>query len=279
MMQTYSQRLLPPFSGQIQIAESKKARALTFDGKNWEIQFPHQQKKHGKIAQQGYMRVAHINDGKTKQVAIPSFINASETQARLQEVSHFLDEVALPFRARDHYEYWLLDEKDEAPLALIFSCCEAGQMVSFPSRPEWTALPSSLMKIKSTPDEESYAAAPVNYRVERMVAKRAGWKPKARWFRKRQNDFGDFPPCLLREDWDDEESQDLCHRYIQRQAPRLLMLHGLPDTERQRLEQAARPYALEVERFFPLYPEVVDNKLITSLRVEARMRRAAGNRS
>jgi hypothetical protein len=31
----------------------------------------------------------------------------------------------------------------------------------------------------------------------------------------------------------------------------------------------------DVERFYPLYPEVVDNGLLTAARVEARVRRAA----
>jgi hypothetical protein len=30
----------------------------------------------------------------------------------------------------------------------------------------------------------------------------------------------------------------------------------------------------DVERFYPLYPEVVDHQLLTTARVEARMRRA-----
>ena len=39
MIKAYSQRLMPPYSGQVQIAESDRARALTMDGENWEIHF------------------------------------------------------------------------------------------------------------------------------------------------------------------------------------------------------------------------------------------------
>lgn len=53
------------------------------------------------------------------------------------------------------------------------------------------------------------------------------------------------------------------------------MMQGLPRPVRQRLEQAARDHVFDVERFYPLYPEVVDKRLLTAARVEARLRRAS----
>ena len=35
----YSQRLTPPYSGQIQIVESERARAVSIDNETWEIHF------------------------------------------------------------------------------------------------------------------------------------------------------------------------------------------------------------------------------------------------
>ena len=52
------------------------------------------------------------------------------------------------------------------------------------------------------------------------------------------------------------------------------MLHGLPRKVRQRLEQTARDYVFDVEKFYPLYPEVVDNSRLNTARVEARLRHA-----
>jgi hypothetical protein len=52
------------------------------------------------------------------------------------------------------------------------------------------------------------------------------------------------------------------------------MLQGLPKPERERLEQATRDYAIEVDQFFALYPEVIDEKLMTALRAEAKLRLA-----
>jgi hypothetical protein len=76
-------------------------------------------------------------------------------------------------------------------------------------------------------------------------------------------------------DWESEEDRRLCQRYIERQAPRLLMLHGLKHDDRLRLEGYARQNALEVERFFPLYPAVADDELMSAICVEARLRLAA----
>lgn len=112
----------------------------------------------------------------------------------------------------------------------------------------------------------------MNYRLERLVAERAGFNPKAKWFTRRLNEEQSFPTFMLREDWQEEESADLCQRYLKRQSPRLLMLHGLNQELRRQLEINARPQALEVARFYPLYPEVVDQVLMNSTLVEARLR-------
>lgn len=81
---------------------------------------------------------------------------------------------------------------------------------------------------------------------------------------------------MIREDWEDRAHHEICQRYLSRQSTRLLMLHGLEDQERKRLERAAKPYAMEVLRFYPLYPEIVDDKLMRALLVEARLRASKG---
>ncbi len=265
MIKAYSQRLSPPYSGQIQIAESDRARAMSVDGEAWEFQF---------LRLNTYRRVAHIKHSELSKITSVSTQEGREVDERILELSEFLITANLPFPAEDIYEYWLLDEKDETPLALIFSCTKAEQMPTFPNRTEWTALPAAVMPITPTEDETQRCDSPVNYRLERLVAERAGSKPRARWFKRREHEPDEFPPLLLREDWQEEEHLDLCKRYINRQSTRLLMLHGLEREDRRRLEIAARPNAVEVERFYSLYPEVVDADLISALRVEARLRSA-----
>ncbi len=272
MIKTYSQRLLTPYYGLVQIAESERARALTVDGQTWEIQFL--RSGNGNQSRNNiFRRAVSISDSEIKQKKLDALLENQTVDERILELTDFLANVTLPFPAVDHFEYWLLDSSDQSPLALIFSCKESEQMEAYPSRPEWTALPAAVMPIEVTEDEKSYAAAPVNYRLERLVAERAGFNPKAKWFT-RLNEEQSFPSFMLREDWKEEESTDLCQRYLKRQSPRLLMLNGLSQELRRQLEINARPFALEVARFYSLYPEVVDQTLMNSILVEARLRSA-----
>jgi len=283
MIKTYSQRLLPPYYGQAQIAESERARALTIDGQSWEIQFLLERKglgndthNQGKDTKLSYRRAVTISNSDIKQKNIGQEKNGNDNQQtvdeRILELTDFLAEITLPFPVADTYEYWLLDAKDQSPLALIFSAKDPEQMNAYPSRPEWTALPSAVMPIEMTEDEKSFSSAPVNYRFERLVAERAGINPKAKWFTRRLHEEQSFPSLMVSEDWLEEEADDLCQRYLTRQSPRLLMLHGLNQQQRRQLEINARSHALEVERFHPLYPEVVDQVLMNAILVEARLR-------
>lgn len=265
MIRAFSQRLMPPFSGQVQIAESETYRALTLDGLIWEIQF----------VKRSHVRVATVKASDIKARAVyPEQLEQGQADEQIIELLDFLADIDLPFPAIDRYEYWLLDARDESPLALIFSCPEAGQMEKFPARPEWTALPAAVMPVERTEEEMDNGSAPVNYQLERLAAERAGARPKARWYNRDEHEAEIFPPLLIREDWPEESQMELCQRYIQRQAPRLLMLHDLSHDDRGRLETCCRPHAMEVARFSGLYPEVIDRALIQALCVEARLRAA-----
>ncbi|MBX2836627.1 MAG: hypothetical protein KTR35_07225 [Gammaproteobacteria bacterium] len=263
MIKTYSQKLTPPYSGQIQIAESETYRALTLDGRSWEIQ---------------YVNRTHVRVGTFSSEDIRIRSNASETltdnveDARLVELFEFLADVTLPFPAKDRFEFWLLDSQEKEPLALIFSCSSPEQMKKFPSRAEWTALPDAVMPIAKTEQEIADNAPPINYRLESLVSERAGTTKRAQWFDRREHSDFAFPPFLVREDWPDSEQEHLCKSYIERQAPRLLMLQSLTDEERDRLELCSEAHATEVARLCRLYPSIVNKQLIDALRVEARLR-------
>jgi hypothetical protein len=291
MIKTYSQRLLPPYYGQVQIAESERARAVTADGQSWEIQFLHAgsgglayENNNDKSINHSFRHAATISDSDIRQKNIgESSNNGQENEKtvdeRILELTDFLADASLPFPAADHFEYWLLDAKDQSPLALIFSAKDPEQMNAYPLRPEWTALPSAVMPIEMTEDEKSFSSSPVNYRFERLVAERASINPKAKWFTRRLNEEESFPNLMVREDWDEEQDDDLCQRYLTRQSPRLLTLHSLDQELRRQLEINARPHALEVERFNQLYPEVVDHVLMNAILVEARLRGVSGDQS
>ena len=280
MIKTYSQRLLTPYYGLVQIAESERARALTVDGQTWEIQFLHSGNggpAHLNNSAPGinhrYRRAVSISASEIREKKLVCLQDQGQkVDERILELTEFLADVSLPFAAEDYFEYWLLDGNDQSPLALIFSCRNAEQKDTYPVHPEWTALPAAVMPIEETEDEKSYSSAPVNYRLERLVAERAGNNPKARWFARELNEEHTFPSFMVREDWQEQEGVDLCQRYLRRQAPRLLMLHDLTQEQRRQLEINARSHALEVERFYMLYPEIIDQELMHAIRVEARLR-------
>ncbi len=283
MIRAYSQRMLPPYSGFVQIAETERARAQSFDGVSWEIQYlpgndqanGQQPREKGYAMNNGFFRVAHLQNNRLKPYILPSCLDANEIAECIDELSGFLSSAQLPFPAADSFEYWLLDGADDSPLALIYSCCDESQLSNFPAQTEWTALPHSKLKIDNTAGEQARNEAPVNHRFQHLVASRAGNKPRAAWFNRNQEASRDFPSCMVRDDWQHEVEQDLCQRYLQRMAPRLLMLQGLAQDYRARLEIAAKDYALEVDDYFPMYPEVIDQRRMAAIRVEAKLRRAS----
>jgi hypothetical protein len=64
--------------------------------------------------------------------------------------------------------------------------------------------------------------------------------------------------------------------YLDWQAPWLLMLQHLSDPTRDRLEQAAVHRAMLMAESHVLFPKVIDSGRIVAARVEASLRRAAG---
>lgn len=283
VIHTYSKRLLSPYTGLVQIVETERARALSLEGKDWGIQFRFDD---GNAAEQGhagpppkkhYVRVANVTGSGIQRIRLPYHLDHGEVEEQILELTDYLKDVTLPFLPADEYEYWLLDGRTEEPLALIYSCVKAEEMAMYPRQLEWTATPASVSAVERTPEELKIYTPPVNYQLEQLVNARAGRNPRAAWMKRRRELDVDFPPCLVSERWEEEAHQQLCRRFIARLAPRLLMLHGLAPSDRLRLEQEARAYALEVERFHPLYPDVADAELMAGIRVEARIRLAGQN--
>jgi hypothetical protein len=274
----YSQRMMTPYSGLVQIAESKQARALTMDGKNWEFQYIHimlsNEGQPGKHYRRRYSHALTVDRDGLEAIIKRAENNDIELDRSLIELAVYLSNASFPFPSKDCYEYWLLDKQDNSPLALIFSCADAEQMSTFPVKNEWTALPAAVMPVELNDDEKANQQRPVNIRVEQMVNERAGGlNAKAKWFKRHADETDEFPPLLLSEKWSDEAQADLCHRYLSRQSPRLLLLQNLLEEDRRRLEIQAKNHALEVERFHRFYPQVIDQNMINAALVEARLRK------
>lgn len=280
MIHLYSKRLLYPYIGVVQIAETGRARAMSPDGTRWAIQYAvsedaRQQKREGVIDQTRHFAiVATIEHGRLNRRGLRPFLDTADVHASIDQLYDMIIQANLPFPAADRFEYWLMDPTDDSPLALLHSCIRREEMASVP-RASWVAMPAAQLEVPDPDADPNTYVPPVNYRLQQMVEERAGQKPNAVWFERGVSDDHRFPPCLVREDWGSEQQRSLCDRYINRLAPRLLMIHDLPQGVRARLERAACAYALEVEQFFPLYPEVADEGLMNAVRVEAKLRHAA----
>lgn len=280
MSRLYSKKLLLPFVGVIQVAELDWGRALSLDGKNWAIRYAQnddEQVRNGPFRDDprvNFSLVVSIEGGRPEPRAVHPALESERVHTDCQRLFEALRDVRIPLEAADRYEYWLLDGSDESPLALLYSCVDEQEMQWPVPPPEWLAMPAAELAIPDPdPPVQATYLPPVNYRLQKQIEERAGNSPRAAWF-ERTAATDDFPPCLIREEWEDPECQRLCDLYLQRLAPRLLMLAGLPRTVRQRLEQAACEHVFEVAQFYPLYPEVVDDSLLNTARVEARLRRA-----
>ncbi len=281
MISMYSRRLLSPYVGVVQVAEFEQARAVSLDGKNWAIQYAFTEEARQRIRQPAadpslrYSLVATVKQGNLRAHTPHPSLDPNDVKSTIQALFQAVSAARVPFPAADRFEYWLLDADQQRPLALLQSCTDEQEIPLVTLPPGWIAMPAAQLDVPAPEsDQESYVP-PVNYRLEKLVEERAGMKPRAAWFERTDPAADDFPPCLIREDWQDKAQQQLCERYIQRLAPRLLMMKGLPMAVRQRLEHAARNHVFEVERFYPLYPEVADSSLLTAARVEAEIRRAA----
>lgn len=280
MIRMYSKRLLMPFVGVIQVAEMGRARALSADGENWAIQYAlsddrrRRTSKHTTDPSSHYSLVATIEHGRLETHAVHPFLDPADVRTATHQLFEAVTTAQVPFAAADRYEYWLLDHIDDRPLALLQSSVDEEDMALPPPHRVWLAMPAAQLYVESPEPAQDTYVPPVNYRLQKLVEERAGTKPRAAWFERRVAAADDFPPCLIREDWANEDRQQLCDLYIRRLAPRLLMIHGLSQSVRHRLERAARAHVFDVERFYPLYPEVVDKGLIDAARIEAQLRRA-----
>jgi hypothetical protein len=282
MARTYARRLLSPYIGLVQVIEFGDARALSLDGRHWAIQYTPvgstslRARSPASAPRLQIYPVATIDGARLQTHALHPFLDRDLVGAAVAVLAEAVAGARLPFAAVDSFEYWLLDGRDERPLALIHSCIRKSETRGRPPRPAWVAMPAAQLDVSSPGTGHAGYVPPVNYRLQKLIGQGAGPRPRAAWFHRESVTDDGFPPCLIREDWDDAEAADLCERYQRRLAPRLLMLQGLPPDIRERLEREARAHAFDVERFHPLYPDIVDRGLINAARVEARLRRNSG---
>ncbi|VAW55021.1 hypothetical protein MNBD_GAMMA06-1392 [hydrothermal vent metagenome] len=297
----YSQRILNPFRGVMNIISIGGADAVTIDGNNWtlyvhddfdcptddpeeffeiempDIRFADWSKESG-LKHSPLIASYHYNE-----------IHAIG-QALLEAIEKFSDQC--PFAFEDKYELWLLDSKTQEPLALLDSVCKKTE-ISLPENLTWEAGLRCKQKFLKTfsPLNKSLTTGDL---LNQIINLRAGKYPSAQWFYRNQFDYGKglhginldknlverelsarlFPKLLVQQQWFNPSDEALIHTFICWLSPYLLVLDFLHDTQRETLEQFAQQQALIVDKMCPMYPKIINQQAINAARVEAVMRKS-----
>ncbi|MEW8523096.1 MAG: hypothetical protein AB2552_08590 [Candidatus Thiodiazotropha endolucinida] len=294
----FSIRRLNPFNGVLQVFSTENARALSGNGVVWEIQVLSDTPQ-GLWANMPFNGKEFYIFGRwtvgsgLQQVPVNPLFNVRDMIASAEQLITALSPVIddLPFPMADIYEQWLLDEQSLAPVALLTSCRNAGEMSRCDSakwiaaeRGDFSFISARLLE-REQPNDDGYNPRVHASILEALVRHRGGQHHRRAWFK--HNPDGTYsqcnegPPKLLSwtfpelpvtEDWEDEEARRLVADYIAWRAPQLLQLHGLSPAIRERLERIAVTQAEAVERLWRLYPEIHNKDLLNSARVEAKIR-------
>lgn len=290
----YSQRLLNPFRGSINIIEYRGAEALSLDGLHWEIY----------VRSQASASVIHYGQW-SKQKGLrrgPVYSSADFRQMQQQGaqvhdflLSHYQD---IPFPFLDHYELWLLDNEHK-PLALIDSSLHPPGIEHRPLL-DWRAgqpccnefASNAYAQINCTDKPRSAGAYLTGY-----INQQCGLPPRAQWFKRgeegqgigmhgyhippeltgRELDGNAFDPCLLSRKGHDRQHSELIEEFIQWQSPWLLLLDSLDENQRRTLEHASGKRALLVDKLHQLYPQIIEARFINAARVEASLRKSSAH--
>jgi len=298
----YSQRILNPFRGVMNIISTGGADAVTIDGVNWTLYIhddfdcPTDDPEEFFEIEMPDIRFGDWNkeSGLKRSPLIASY-HYNEIQAigqvLLNAVMQYADQCPYPFE--DKYELWLLDQKTSEPLALLDSVCKQTE-ICHPDSLIWEAglrCKQEFMKEFSMPETQADNAGDF---LNQIINKRAGDDPAAQWFYRNRFSYGKglaginlnqkligrelsariFPKMLIQQQWQNEATESLVEAFINWLSPYLLVLDFLRDNQRESLELAAKNHALLVEKMFPLYPCVINKKVINAARIEAMMRKS-----
>lgn len=299
----YSQRMLNPFHGIVNVLELYDADAVSRDGVNWALFIrgdrEFEEGENGTLIPVETPDIK-FGDWSREQGLRRAPVRFVTDYDRLDALGmHLLEAVRehsdeLPFPLCDHYEFWLLHGGSGLPLALLDSACNPMKL-EMPYRPAFRAGIRSRTRFVQNSEE---AVNPDNTdrspseRLEKIINAAAGHPHRAQWFKRgpdgsgiglegvnidvdlegRHLDAEDFPELLIRDDLPNAEEVVLIRDYLDWQAPWLLQLQFLTEASRALLEQVACRQVHEIAKYYLLYPEVIDQERITAAMVESRLR-------
>lgn len=277
----FSQRLLNPFRGTLQVIRHGAAEAVSMDGIEWDIYVANDSLLVGLdgAAQVSDIRYGHWSAARgLKRGPLYPSADFRRMEALGATVYAHLRRYHLevPFPARDDHEYWLLDTEG-LPLALLQADLAEDDRRAAPT-PRWSVGLSARDDFRVAGIDEAAA------NLERLVNGRAGPAPRGRWYRRLADgsgisldDSGDtlasacFPPLLVAQAGWPPGAAELVNDYLAWQAVWLLCLPNLEPATRRRLESRAGLQAERVEALHRLYPEIIEASAINAARVAARL--------
>lgn len=297
----YSQRLLNPFRGVMNIIEYADAEAVTLDGINWDI-YVRNSELALDLENRNRVQTSDIRygswsekDGLKRGSIYPSddFRVLENRGAIVYEylLEHHQD---VPFTFEDRYELWLLDENNR-PFALLDSKVNA-QDIELDVLINWKAgiACSKSFNTELWPDicTESEIFNCVAEYLNHYVNSFSGIEPSAQWFYRnnricsglqgvnldkqlehRQLDCNEFPELFISMNYHDNNHKKLMNDFLNWQAPFILLLRNIDNIDREYFEGKARNQALVMDKIYKLYPKIINETLLNAARVEAVFRK------
>ncbi len=298
----YSQRLLNPFRGSMNIIQYRGAEAVSLDGQHWDIYVSNRGlisdlDSNQRIQTSDIRFGSWSADKGLKRGALYPSDDFKQMEAEGAELYDYLlqHHHEIPFPFLDNYELWLLDSQS-IPLALIDSARCENEMDKQPFL-DWRAgnlccnefTSQAYESIKELQSTGLSAGQYLTYYINNMT----GSPPRAQWFKRTMDGHGigihghniesdlinrelsdlDFHPFMINDRLHDNRHINLINEFIQWQSPWLLLLDNLSESQRMIFEEKSRGRALVVDQLYQLYPEILDNSFINAARVEATLRK------
>ncbi len=277
----YGRRRVSPFLGVVQVIEVEEARAISVDGRRWQLQLlsleAMAEQVWGNIGPRDIRRRWFIYGSCESTDAIeripvnPLVGDPSQHPALPGLLGALAQRPELPFVLQDDYEAWSCNAAGE-PVALIDTALP-GEERSSVNGADWRSLPGmaeGFHSISSYPAEHGLIPGQA---LEQLV-NRAGRSGRLQWFRRNPGQDGAVLPELpWRSNWPVQAQQALFDDYTAHLAPYLLTLPHLATELRDRLEASAVEQYEVVDAIYALIPAVIDVERMEVARVKARLAR------
>lgn len=274
----FSQRLLSPFHGAMQVIAIEHGEAETTDGVNWVLYVSHEdivshtgmsEIRYGSWSQHDGLKLSMVRGTETNNV-----IDSVGEQLEKALIEHA---AKIPFPLNDSFECWLMTN-DGQPLALLDSVDSEEKKQVFESS-SWHPGATAYTEFHSEYGDAGH--------LKRLINERTDRRSHTLWVRRNKSDYGfsgdaitesgevipatEMPRRLLLEYWENENEAALVQDYLAWQAPWLLQLDHYDDETRRTIESQAWKQPVLCAKQFNLFAKVLDETQLKVVRVQARL--------